>query len=421
VNDKPDNEPAQLGRRSVLLGAAAGAVLLGTSALPRALAAPAASAAAATTFVKAVDVSLAPQMEAHGYSWKNAVGQTQDLLTILKGYGIGAVRLRTLVNPSNDAANGHCGITEVAAFAKRVKAAEMSIMLDYMFGDTWNSVGVQNPPGAWKNMSYSQMLTAMNNYVSQTMNVMKTNGMLPTWVQIGNEINTGICHPVGSVGNGAQLAGLLNAAYNQVKQVSPSTTVCIHLAQPQKYPSMQTFFNAYSGHGGKWDMSVFSSYGSASLADGIVANTKKISDAYHKPFMQSEFGGPVSKASATEASLVAYIKALKNNGGQGIFYWEPECMSPFTGYGNGAWNSASRRCQRRGLFRRIRRPCLCAGEQPPWHRCLALSSARDSSPSNGPAPQRPRRTTAHIAARATATRNSATRGRGKTSPARLRG
>jgi len=55
--------------------------------------------------------------------------------------------------------------------------------------------------------------------------------------------------------------------------------VRIHLAQPQKYPSLRTFFNAYSGHGGKWDMSVFSSYGTDGLADGIVADMKKISDA----------------------------------------------------------------------------------------------------------------------------------------------
>jgi len=52
-----------------------------------------------------------------------------------------------------------------------------------------------------------------------------------------------------------------------------------HLPQPRKYPSLRTFFNAYSGHGGKWDMSVFSSYGTDGLADGIVADMKKISDA----------------------------------------------------------------------------------------------------------------------------------------------
>jgi arabinogalactan endo-1,4-beta-galactosidase len=324
-----------LSRRTLLKASAAGAGVAAAFAEF--------GSADAAAFVYAADVSWAPQMEANGYTWKNSAGQNQDLLTILKGYGIGAIRLRTFVNPSGSPTDGHCGITEVAAFAKRVKAAGMSIMLDYMFGDTWNSVGVQNPPAAWKSMSYSQMLAAMNSYVNQSMTVLKNNGVLPTWVQIGNDINSGICHPVGSVSKGAQMTGLLNAAYNQVKQVSPSTTVCIHLAQPQKYDSMTTFFNAYHGNGGKWDMSVFSSYGSASVAGGIVANMKKISDAYGKPFMQTEFGGPVTKAASTEAALVAYIKALKSAGGQGIFYWEPEGYSPFTDYNMVAWDSASRR------------------------------------------------------------------------------
>jgi arabinogalactan endo-1,4-beta-galactosidase len=297
--------------------------------------------AEAATFVKGADVSWAPQMEAAGYTWKNASGQAQDLLTILKGYGITAIRLRTFVNPSSSPTDGHCGIDEVAAFAQRVKAAGMSILLDYMFGDTWNSVGVQNAPAAWANMSYSQMLSAMNTYVYHTMNVMKYYNVLPTWVQIGNEINSGICHPVGTVSKPAQMAGLLLAAYNEVKAVSPGTQVLIHLAQPQNYASMQTFYNAYAGNGGKWDMSVFSSYGSASVAAGIVANMKQIASTYGKPFMQTEFGGRVDRVSATESALVAYTNALKSNGGQGIFYWEPECMTPFTSYNMGAWDSGT--------------------------------------------------------------------------------
>ncbi|NUQ96085.1 MAG: arabinogalactan endo-1,4-beta-galactosidase [Streptomyces sp.] len=330
--------PEGVSRRTLLKATTATAGAIAAAAALGELAPP---AEAATGFVKGVDVSWAPQMEANGYSWKNAQGQTQDLLTILKGYGITAVRLRTFVNPSSSPTDGHCGIDEVAAFAKRVKAAGMSIVLDYMFGDTWNSVGVQNPPAAWKNMSYSQMRTAMSDYVFHTMNVMKYNNVLPTWVQIGNEINSGICHPVGSISNPAQMTGLLNAAYTEVKAVSPGTTVCIHLAQPQKYDSMTTFFSGYAGNGGKWDMSVFSSYGSADVAAGIVANMQKISAAYGKPFMQTEFGGQVGKASSTESTLVAYAKALKAAGGQSIFYWEPECMSPFTSYSMGAWDSST--------------------------------------------------------------------------------
>jgi arabinogalactan endo-1,4-beta-galactosidase len=330
----------RISRRTLLKATTATAGAIATAAALAELETPANAAAG---FVKGVDISWVPQMEARGYSWKNASGQRQDLLTILKGYGITAVRLRTFVNPSSSPTDGHCGINEVAVFAKRVKAAGMSIMLDYMFGDTWNSVGVQNPPAAWRNMSYSQMLTAMSTYVNQTMTVMKNNDVLPTWVQIGNEINSGICRPVGSVSNPAQMTGLLNAAYTQVKTVSPNSIVCIHLAQPQKYDVMTTFFSRFAANGGKWDMSVFSSYGSADVAPGIVGNMRKISAAYGKPFLQSEFGGRVDRASSTQAALVAYTKALKTNGGQGIFYWEPECMSPFTGYTMGAWDSATQR------------------------------------------------------------------------------
>ncbi len=136
-------EPPPVSRRTVLIGAAAGAgaLTLGAGSL--------AEAAPAATFVKGADISWTPQMEANGYYWNNKSGQRQDLFTILKSYGITAVSLRTWVNPSSDPANGHCSIQETARMAARCRDAGLQVLLGFHFGDTWNSVGVQKPPKAW--------------------------------------------------------------------------------------------------------------------------------------------------------------------------------------------------------------------------------------------------------------------------------
>ncbi|MEV3973333.1 hypothetical protein AB0K68_35235 [Streptomyces sp. NPDC050698] len=50
------------------------------------------------------------------------------------------------------------------------------------------------------------------------------------------------------------------------------------------------------------------SYGASDVAPGIVANMRKISDAYGKAFLQSKSGGRVNRASSTQAALVAYTR-----------------------------------------------------------------------------------------------------------------
>ena len=196
---------------------------------------------AASTFYKGADVSWLPQMEANDYKFYNSKGVEQDVLTILKGYGMNAIRLRTFVHPSNNIGSGHCSQSETIAMMIRCKNAGMAVDLDFMFGDTWNSLGKQNPPAAWATLSYSAMLTAMHNYVSGFMTAMKASQVAPTWVQIGNEENSGICRPTGSLsGHPDQMTGLLNTAYNAIKAAFPSAQVVIHLAQPQNLRRLRT-------------------------------------------------------------------------------------------------------------------------------------------------------------------------------------
>jgi arabinogalactan endo-1,4-beta-galactosidase len=297
----------------------------------------------AATFVRGADVGWLAQMEAHGFTFFNNSGVQEDCLTILKSsFGISAIRLRTWVNPSNDPVNGHCSIEETAAMAVRCQNAGMQVMIDFHFGDTWNSVGVQNPPAAWKPLNFSQLLSTLSNYVLNSMDVLKTNHVTPSWVQIGNEINSGICHPLGSISNPKQMTELLNAAHDQVKAVFPATPVLIHLAQPQNLSNIENFFNTYEANGGKWDITAFSSYGSGSNIPPILANMSTVQTRYGRPVMQVEFGGAENRASRTETDMETYITGLKSFGGLGLFYWEPEVYSPFASYGSGAWDPTTR-------------------------------------------------------------------------------
>ncbi|WP_433728041.1 glycosyl hydrolase 53 family protein [Actinoplanes sp. CA-051413] len=330
--------PGGLRRRSVLLGAAAGAgaLALGTTVL-------AGPADAAAAFVKGADVSWLPQLEASGYIWKDRNGVQRDLLSILKDYGITAVSLRTWVNPSSHPTNGHCSIEETAQLAQRAKNAGLQVLLGFHFGDTWNSAGVQNPPAAWAGMTYAQMLKAMNDYVYHSLNVIKYYGVTPGWVKIGNEQNSGICKPTGSLSKPAQMTGLLNAAYDMSKLVFPSTPVLVHLAQPQNLAGVQNFLNAYRSNGGRWDITGLSSYGQGGNVPGILANMQTIQTTYGKPIMHVEYGGPVGKPTQVRDSLKAFVSGIKAFGGLGTFFWEPEGYPSLTAYNSSAWDEATRR------------------------------------------------------------------------------
>jgi arabinogalactan endo-1,4-beta-galactosidase len=192
-------------------------------------------------------------------------------------------------------------------------------------------------------MSYSQMLQAMYDYVYHSCNVIKYYGVTPAWVKIGNESNSGICKPTGSLSKPAQMTGLLNAAYDMSKQVFPSTPVLVHLAQPQNLAGVQNFLNAYRDNGGKWDITGLSSYAQGGNVAGVLANMKTIQSGYGKPVMQVEYGGPLNKPTQVRDSLKQFVSGIKAFGGLGTFYWEPEGYSPFTSYGSSAWDPSSRR------------------------------------------------------------------------------
>jgi arabinogalactan endo-1,4-beta-galactosidase len=297
----------------------------------------------AAALEKGADVSYVPQMEAAGYKWRNSSGTQEDILKICHDMGMNVIRLRTWVNPSNSPTSGHCDQAETIAMAKRIKAAGMDVYIDFHYGDTWNSVGVQNPPAAWVGQSYSQMKSTLYNYTENFCKALKAAGVTPKYASPGNEVNSGICHPTGSISDPTQMTGLINSGYDAIKAVFPSTLVIIHVAQIQK-SAAQTMLDDYKAHGGHWDVTGFSCYATGSEVSGLVSDAKALQSRYGKPVFQVEFGEAESKASSSKNDLQAYFNGMKALGsnGVGVLYWEPEVYPAFNPNDtSGAWDQTS--------------------------------------------------------------------------------
>src|SRR4051812_17920845 len=149
-------------------------------------------------FAKGADISWLPQMEATGFKFFNDQGVEQDCFQILKDHGINTIRLRTWVNPNNDKASGHCSKDETVAMAVRAQKWGMRVMIDFHYSDSWADPGKQKKPTAWEGHDFTTLQKDLYDYTYDVMSALKTAGVTPEWVQVGNETASGMVYPEGS-------------------------------------------------------------------------------------------------------------------------------------------------------------------------------------------------------------------------------
>jgi len=182
----------------------------------------------AAAFAKGADISWLPQMEASGYKFYNDAGTEEDCIKILKDHGINAIRLRTFVDPSTDPFSGHCSKAETVAMAVRAQKSGMRIMIDFHYSDSWADPSKQKKPKAWEGHDFPTLLKDLYDYTFEVMSALKSAGVTPEWVQVGNEIPGGMVYPEGSTANWNQLSQLLNKGYDAIKAVCPTSKVILH-------------------------------------------------------------------------------------------------------------------------------------------------------------------------------------------------
>ncbi|MGA2352262.1 MAG: glycosyl hydrolase 53 family protein [Terracidiphilus sp.] len=285
---------------------------------------------ATPVFAKGADVGWLTQLEGLGYTYVDETNTKISALQILKNHGVNTIRIRTFVNPTITTGSLGVGDNNQAgsiALAQLANSMGFQIIIDFHYSDTWADPGHQTIPSAWAGQTYAQLETSVYNYTYDFMKALAADGIYPQWVQVGNEINSGLLWPTGEYTNFAQMAGLINNGYNAVKAVSSSTQVIIHLANLSNLSDFEWFFDNLKADGGKFDVIGASYYDGPGTLSTITTNLTTLAARYSKPIMICEMGHASSDWDGSNddvKSALQAVYAVPNGRGMGVIYWEPE-------------------------------------------------------------------------------------------------
>lgn len=304
--------------------------------------------AKATGMALGADVSWLTEMEAMGNKFYTPAPDSREMecMTLLRDYcGVNSIRLRVWVNP----VQGWNSIDDVVVKARRAEQLGLRTMINFHFSDTWADPGNQKMPKAWEGLPLDKLCEAVAAHVTQTLTALRTAGVTPEWVQIGNETPPGMMLPMGSVSKPAQLAALNNAGYDAAKAVFPNIKVIVHLDSGHKQSIYDRMFDALRSAGGKYDMIGMSVYpywaeqqgvtgGWRQVAKDCIANINHLKSKYSKPVMICEIGMPYDQPEACRELLTTMLAAPV----EGVFYWEPQSPPGYNGgYSLGCFDNNS--------------------------------------------------------------------------------
>lgn len=312
-------------------------------------------------FIRGADVSMLKDIEDLGGEFYDN-GVKKDALEIMKNHGANYVRLRLWVDPYDSEGNSYGGgsndFNTTLYLAKRAQEKGMKVLIDFHLSDYWADPGTQSKPKAWENLSYDELKTTLYNYMKNTLNDFKNQGVVPDMVQVGNETSSGILWDEGKIGGDytdfTQLAELLNQAISGVRaSVGNQTKIVLHLDNGGNNSLYRWWFDGVTGCGFDLDFDIIGlTYYPMwhGTMDDLQYNLNDISARYNKDVMivetayaftladgdglgssfspqDEEIGGyPASVQGQKDfmSDLESVILNVPGNRGLGFFYWGPE-------------------------------------------------------------------------------------------------
>ena len=304
-----------------------------------------------------VDISSLKKSEDMGGTYRDSDGTEGDALQILKRHGLNFARLRIWVDP----ADGYHGKEEILGMASRLKSLGIRFLVDFHYSDNWADPGKQFKPAGWSDYPFGQLQQALYDHTLDVCKSLVAQGTPPDMVQVGNEINAGMLWPDGDYKHLDNLAALLKAGYQAVKDCSPSTPVMLHIAEGGDNDLARWWFDNMTRRDVPFDVIGISYYpfwhGTLAqlqqnlndisvryASDVIVVETAYAFTDQEDDFLPNILnrdmvipGYPFTPEGqrAMLRDVMAIVRAVPNGRGLGVFYWD----ATWTAVPGNGWDS----------------------------------------------------------------------------------
>ncbi len=302
-------------------------------------------------FIRGADVSSVLAEEAAGVKYYGFDGQEQDIFLTLAEAGVNWIRVRVWNDPYDEQGRRYGGgnndAEASAEIGGRAADAGLRLLVDFHYSDFWSDPAKYSAPKAWKGMTLEEKCAAIADYTKESLAAIAAGGADIGMVQIGNEINNGMCGEPDE----DDIITMLKSASAAVREWAgeKEVKVAVHLTNVDDAEGFLSRIGRMYGAGLDFDVVGASYYpfwhegsaGTRGLADVLT----RVAEDYGKQVMVAEVSYPYTsedgdgsgnsysgaaagygvsvQSQANAVRDVAAAVASVGDAGLGIFYWEP--------------------------------------------------------------------------------------------------
>ena len=301
-------------------------------------------------FYRGMDASAVLALENSGVKYYNFDGEEQDVFLTLAQAGVNYIRLRVWNDPYDENGNGYGGgnndVAAAITLGQRATQYGMKVCIDFHYSDFWADPKKQFVPKAWEGMDIEEKSAALYNFTLESLTQILEAGVDVGMVQVGNEINNGMCGET----DVANVRKLLTAGSKAVREVAASSgkdiLVAVHYTNIDDMKKLDTLLTGLQVKEIDYDIVGLSFYpywhGTMEDLKNVITHVrdtygKRVYVAENAYCYTSEDGdGSANSIKGTDDLAEGYSASVQGQanevrdvcaaaseaGAEGVFYWE---------------------------------------------------------------------------------------------------